>query len=305
MAGSDAVVAVKAPRVARVAPWESRRWLGVRKFVGYFVLVTWALIFIMPFALAIGTSFKSLPDIAQNPVNPFPDRSLGSPTLEGIRMLATENVRVPRWTFVSVVVSVTVTLGRLVLASLAGYALARLRFPGRSLVFAAVVAVLMMPGIVLLVPKFIVMKQLNILNTWFGLTLPIMFDAFSIFLMKQFFESLPRELEEQAAIDGAGIFQTFYKVMLPVAAPGLIALTILAFQGSWNEFLNPLICCAANPDLRTLPTGLALLVGQFGEARPDHALNAASLITTVPMAIIFFTFQRYFVQGVAYTGIKG
>ncbi len=123
--------------------------------------------------------------------------------------------------------------------------------------------------------------------------------------MKQFFESIPKEMEEAAAVDGATIFQAYFRVILPLAAPGLIALTILSFQGSWNEFLHPLIAAPAEPDLRPLPVGLALLRGQFGESLDMPVLTGASVLTTIPVAIIFFIFQRYFIQGVAATGVKG
>ena len=132
-----------------------------------------------------------------------------------------------------------------------------------------------------------------------------LFDAFAIFLMKQFFEQLPDELLEAAAIDGASAWQTFSRVMLPLAAPGLIALTILSVQGIWNEFLHPLIAVPGAPELATLPLGLANLRASFGQAQPWNTILAGSLITTIPIAIVFFVFQRYFVQGVAATGVKG
>jgi multiple sugar transport system permease protein len=302
------------PRVPRPRPvpasWVPRRrrggtpvWRPIRRFLGYAVLIGFALVFIYPFLLSALTVFKALPDIASNPVNPLPDPRYGW-TLEGIRGLQRGSVRIPRWFTNSVVVTVTVVLGRLILCSLAGYALARLRFVGRTLVFSLVVAVLAVPAIVLAIPRFIVMKEMGILNTYAGLILPLMFDAFGIFLMKQFFEQLPPELEEAAAIDGATTFQVFWRVMLPIAAPGLIALTILSTQGSWNEFLHPLIAAPTNPDLRTLPVGLALLRGAFGQGQPWNTILAGALITTIPMAIIFFTFQRYFVQGVAASAVK-
>jgi multiple sugar transport system permease protein len=143
------------------------------------------------------------------------------------------------------------------------------------------------------------------LNSWSGLIVPLAVDAFGIFLMRQFFLSIPREMEEAARIDGATIFQTYFRIIFPLAAPGIIALTILSFQGSWNEFLHPLIANPSNQALRTLPVGLALLRGAFGENLDIPALLGASVLTTIPVAIIFFAFQRYFVQGVAATGVKG
>jgi multiple sugar transport system permease protein len=276
-----------------------------KRAIGYAALVFFALIFIYPFLLTVTSSFKSLPDIQANPVALLPSPEFGGATTEGIERLSSGQIRFPRWAFNSVVTTVAVVLLRIAFDATAGYALARLRFPGRRLIFRLVVAVMAVPGVVLLIPKFLVMRQLGILNTYAGMILPLAFDAFGIFLMKQFFEQLPYELEEAAAIDGASTWETFRMVMLPLAAPGLIALTILSTQGVWNEFLHMLIAAPSEPDLKTLTVGLAGIRGAFGEAPPWNTILAGSIITTIPIAIIFFTFQRFFVQGVAASGTKG
>ncbi len=277
----------------------------VKRIFGYTALIFFALIFIYPFVLTITSSFKSLPDIQANPVALLPSAEYGGATLEGIARLNSQQIRFPRWAFNSVVTTASVVLLRIAFDTTAGYALARLRFPGRRAVFTLVVAVMAVPGVVLLIPKFLVMRQLGILNTYAGLILPLSFDAFGIFLMKQFFEQLPRELEEAAAIDGASTWETFRHVMMPLATPGLIALTILSTQGVWNEFLHMLIAAPSEPNLKTLTVGLAGIRGAFGEAPPWNTVLAGSIITTIPIAIIFFTFQRFFVQGVAASGTKG
>lgn len=289
----------RATRVGASGPVER-----VRMALGYGLLILFALVFIMPFVLVLVTSFKTLPDIQANPVQLWADPRYGW-TLDGIRGLNTSNIRIPRWAFNSTLVTVVATLGRVFLASLAGYALAKMAYPGKQILFGLVIVLLAVPGVVLLIPKFLVLKELGLLNSYFGLILPQMFDAFAIFLMKQFFEQLPDELIEAAAIDGASPWQTFSRVMLPLAAPGLIALTILSTQGIWNEFLHPLIAVPSNPDLVTLPLGLANLRSAFGQGQPWNTILAGTLITTIPIAIVFFTFQRYFVQGVAATGVKG
>ena len=282
-----------------------RRWLARLRLGGsYVVLVAFALLFIMPFVLAGISSFKSLPDIAANPTALAFEDELGSPTLEGVERLNRDRIRLPRWALNSTIQTVSVTAGRLFLATMAGFALSRLRFRGRWLVFSAVIAVQAIPGIVLVIPKFLVMKELGILNTYWGLILPLVFDAFSIFMMKGFFDAVPRELEEAAAIDGASLWQTYSRVMLPLVAPGIIALTVLSVQGVWNEFLHSLLAAPSNADIRTLPVGLALLRGAFGQNNPWNTLMAASLLTTIPMAIVFITFQRYFRQGVSLSGLK-
>ncbi|MDH4119837.1 MAG: carbohydrate ABC transporter permease, partial [Acidimicrobiia bacterium] len=266
----------------------------IRRFAGYTILAVFALMFIYPFVLTMSSSFKSLPDIQANPVSPLPDPAFGGATTEGITRLDSDQVRFPRWALNSVITTAAVVALRIALDATAGYALARLRFPGRRAIFRLVVAVMAVPAVVLLIPKFLVMRQLGILNSYAGLILPLAFDAFGIFLMKQFFEQLPRELEEAAAIDGASVWQTFTRVMLPLAAPGLIALTILSTQGVWNEFLHMLIAAPSEPDLKTLTVGLAGIRGAFGEAPPWNTILAGSVITTLPIAAIFFTFQRFF-----------
>ena len=214
-------------------------WRSIKRFLAYGLLVAFALAFIYPFVLSAFTVFKTLPDIAANPVRLLPSPEFGWST-QGIEGLNRGNIRIPRWAVNSVFITVVVVLGRVLLCSLAGYALARMRFIGRTFVFALVVAVLAIPGIVLAIPRFIVMKQLGILATYSGIIIPLLFDAFGIFLMKQIFEQLPSDLEEAAAIDGASTVQVFFRVMLPLAAPGLIALIILSTQGTWNDFLHPL-----------------------------------------------------------------
>jgi multiple sugar transport system permease protein len=275
-----------------------------KRVVGYTLLAFFALVFIMPFVLSIATSFKTLPDIQANPVSLIADPQYGW-TLDGVRALNSRNIRLPRWTLNSVITTVCVVALRIVFASLAGYALARLRFRGRGLLFALILAVQAIPAIVLAIPRFMVMKQLGILNTYSGMILPLAFDAFAIFMMKQFFEQLPRELEEAAAIDGATTWQTFRYVMLPLAAPGLIALTILSTQGAWNEFLHILIARISRPELATLPVGLAGISAAFGEAPPWNTMTAGAVITIIPIAVVFFIFQRYFVQGTAASAMKG
>ena len=219
------------------------------------MLVFFALVFLYPFILSFATTWKSRAEVAAHPVLPWPlDPS----------SRAWENILVhsefPLWTLNSITVTVLATLLRLFLDSLAGYSLARLNWRGRGLVFAFVLGVLAVPPIVLTVPRFLVLKEMGLLNSYAGLVLPLAVDAVGIFIMKQFFEAMPAELEEAARIDGAGIFRTFWSIMLPLARPGLITLAILSFQGTWNEFLLPLIVVrgragAVDAALRALDAG--------------------------------------------------
>jgi multiple sugar transport system permease protein len=276
--------------------------LSVRRAAMYAFLVLFALVFIYPFVLSAATSFKTRPDVATNPVLPWPQE---------FSTRAWSNLFLhsdfPLWTFNSVLVTVLATLGRIFIDSLAGYSLARLQWRGRGLVFAGILAVLAVPPIVLTVPRFLVLKEMSLLNSYAGLVLPLAVDAMGIFLMKQFFEGMPKELEEAARIDGANIFQAYWHVVLPLARPALITLTILSFQGVWNEFLMPLIVVRASPSHWTLPFGLSTLGkgGAGGQSFDYPVMMAGSILTIIPVAIIFVVFQRFFVRGVAASGVKG
>ncbi|MEW5988988.1 MAG: carbohydrate ABC transporter permease [Chloroflexota bacterium] len=271
----------------------------LRLILSYGLLFLLALSFFYPFLLAIGTSFKPLPEIAQNPVALFPKTF----TLEGYEQMAGLNVG--RWMFNSAFVALAITVGNILFASMAGYALARIQFPGRTAVFLGILGTMMIPGIVLLIPMFIILKQLSLIDTYGGLILPKLATAFGVFLMKQFFESVPKEMEEAARIDGCNRWQMFFRVVLPLARPALVALVIFSFQGAWNDFMFPLIVISVNQDLYTLPLGLAILRGGLGENLQWNAILAGSLVTTLPMALIFLFFQRYFVEGISYGGLKG
>ncbi|MET7706742.1 carbohydrate ABC transporter permease [Micromonospora sp. NPDC005413] len=282
---TDRPAAAPARRQHRAA-----RTLATR-FLGYATLVFFGLVFLYPFVIQIGNALKTEPDAAANPLSPFPDPL----TLAGFeRIFAGTNF--PLWLGNSLLVTVLVTIGRVFFDSLAGYALARLRFRGRGGLFAAVIAVMAVPGVVLLIPKFLVLNQLGIYNSYAGLVVPLLADAAGVFIMKQFFESIPLSVEEAARIDGASIFRTFWSVVLPMAKPALITLTILSFQSSWNEFPHSLVA-VQNPDLFTLPRGLADLVsGSLGKGTQYPLKLGAALLATIPVAIIFVVFQRYFVR---------
>lgn len=301
--------------------------------IGWLVIITFALIQVLPFVFAVANSFKCLPAIAQAeqafiPVPPFDvacmsetiaedgsvirrnrpasDTTSGAffnPTLEGYREIF--DARLPRWLFNTAFIALTVMFLRLIIDSLAGYALARIEFRGQRLLFFFVLSLLMIPGIVLLLPRFIILSEVGLTNSYWALTLPFAASLFGVFLMKQFFESIPKEVEEAAMVDGANRFMIFFRIVLPISTPALTALAIFSFQGMWNEFLQVLLLVSTNSDLWTLPLGLSFMRGQFGENLRWHAFLAGSVITTLPLAIIFFALQRYFVEGISYTGLKG
>jgi multiple sugar transport system permease protein len=279
-----------------------RRRAVVAVVVGMAVLVVFALVFLYPFVIQIAGSFKSQPDAAAHPLSPVP-----RPVTVGdsFAKLFNGSTDFPLWTFNSVVVTLFVTGGRLLLDSLAGYALARLRFPGRGALFAGIIAVLAVPGVVLMIPKFLVLNQLGIYDTYGAMILPLLADAGGVFIMKQFFETVPVAIEEAARIDGAGTFRLYWSVVLPMARPALLTLTILAFQGSWNELTNMLVA-VQSPNLYTLPRGLAdLVTGSLGAGTQYPLKLSAALLATIPVAIVFILFQRYFVRGANEGSVKG
>jgi multiple sugar transport system permease protein len=281
--------------VRQINPWRE----NLRLVLSYALLFLIALIFLYPFVLAISTSFKTLPEINERPVALIPQTF----TLEGYQRMFALNVG--RWAFNSFLIATIVTISNVLFSALAGYALTRIAFPGSRFVFLAIIGTMMIPGIVQLIPMFIVLKSLNMIDSYSGLIAPKMVTAFGIFLMAQFFEAIPREIEEAARIDGASRFRTFFQVVLPLARPAIVALVIFSFQGSWNEFMHPLIVITTNQDLYTLPLGLAFLRGGLGQNLQWNALLAGSMLTTLPMALIFFFFQRYFIEGISYSGVKG
>jgi multiple sugar transport system permease protein len=276
-----------------------RRVPQAAQVAGYTVLIAFAIIYLYPFLIQVVTSAKTSPDATNNPLHLLPQPF----SLDAFRRLARADF--PLWFFNSVWVTALVTVGRVAFDSLAGYALARVAFRGRSVLFAGVLAVISVPPVVLLIPKFLVLKQLGMYDTPAALFVPLIADAAGVFIMKQFFESVPVSIEEAARIDGAGTLRIFWSVVLPMSRPALITLTILSFQGSWNE-LPHFIVASQDPSLFTLTKGVATLTsGQLGSGNQFPITMAAALLMTIPVAIVFFVFQRYFVTGATEGGVKG
>ncbi len=254
----------------------------------YALLAVIAIIYIFPFLIQIATSFKTDSDAANNPVSLIP----ANWTTATYETLFGGGLDFPLWAMNSIIVTVCVTIGRVLFCSMAGYALARLHFRGRGVVFAGIIAVMAVPGVVLLIPKFLVVNQLGIYDTYAGMIVPLLVDAAGVFIMKNFFESIPVSVEEAARIDGAGIFRTFWSVVLPMARPALVVLTILSFQGSWNE-LSHFVVTAQSAELYTLTKGVATLAaGGLGQAQQFPLKLGAAALMTIPVAVLFFIFQR-------------
>ena len=276
----------------------SSRFLVIfRKAGSLLLLIAAALVFLMPFIWSLSISFQVDGDVFGWPIKLIPDPA----TIENYQRLWSD-IPFGRWLFNSTLIVVIVTISNLFFDSLAGYAFARMEFPGKNLLFLAFLGSMMIPGHITMVPKFMLFNALGLVNTYPGLIAPHLVQVFGVFLMKQFFESIPKELEEAARMDGCSAFQTFWKVILPVSRPALVALGIYIFQGNWNEFLWPVVMSTTD-DMFTLPMGMAMFRYEYKVEWP--MLMAGSMLIALPTLIIFLTFQRLFIQGVATTGLKG
>ena len=286
----EAATTVAKTEAPRLRPHRRRhlsRGAIVATVVTYAVLAILAVIYIYPFLISVAGSFKTDADATQNPLSLLPETW----SFSAYERLFT-TVPLLGWAGNSAIITVIVTLCRVFFDSLAGYALSRLRFKGQTIVFAALVAVMAVPNVVLLIPRFLILKQLGLYDSYAGMIIPIIIDAAGIFIMKQFFESIPVSVEEAARIDGAGIFRTFWSIVLPMALPALVTLFILSFQGSWNEFAH-FIISRQSADLNTLTTGVASLTsGELGSGNQYPLQLAAAVLMSIPVAIIFFVFQK-------------
>jgi len=279
-------------------PGEMPYWLRVViKALSYAILLALALAMFIPFLWSLSTSLKSAGDVHQFPPQFIPDE----PTLQAYRTVLTD-VPFPRWFMNSFLIALVVTMANLAFCSMGGYALARIKFPGRKVIFTVILATMMIPAQITMIPVFRILQGIGLVNTYGGLIVPFMVNTFGIFLMKQFFESVPTELEEAAMLDGCSRFRIFWNIILPLARPALAALTIFAFLGNWNSFMMPLII-VSDPALSTLPLGLAMFRGEYFTDWP--VLMAASVLIIAPVAFLYLFLQRYFVEGIAHTGLKG
>lgn len=270
----------------------------VRKLITYVLLIGTSICFLTPFAWLVISSLKPNDEIFVFPPTWWP-----RPVEWSNYVQALTSQPFGRYALNSLLIAFVNVVGNLVSNSIVAYGFARFRFPGRRVLFMILLATMMVPSQVLLVPQFILFHELGWINTFLPLTVPSFFgSAFYVFLLRQFFMTIPVELEEAARIDGAGPLRIFFSVVLPLIRPALTAVAIFSFQGAWNDFLTPLIYLS-DPSKFTLQLGLAQFQGSF---HTDwNLIMAASVVVMLPMAIIFFAAQRYFVQGITMTGTKG
>lgn len=293
---------LRAETAVAAAPPVGDRGAVWRRRLAYAFLIGYAVLMFVPFAWSVVTSFKTLPDTARLTFIPQPF------TLAAWEFAFTRlDPSLPRLFFNSAVIAVVVTISNVLLGSMAGYAFARLRFRGREILFLIVLATLMIPDQLRLVPVYLMLNAVGLTKgvlQYAGVIVILAISGTSIFLLRQYFMSIPRDIEEAARMDGAGFFTTFWKVMLPLAGPALAAVAILQFQGTWNGYFWPLIILQ-DPDQYTLPLGLSQfrLAGGFTNNWPP--LMATVVMATIPILILYLFFQRYFVEGIAASGVKG
>lgn len=253
-----------------------------------------------PFLWMALSAFKTRRDLTASPPVWIPSEW----TLSNFTALL-DQLDMPRYFLNSLIVAVLVTLCNLLFCSMLGYALAKLEFTGRSKVFGVVLAALMVPGNLLILPLYVLMTRLGLIDTYAGLVLPFAAGAFGVFLMRQFMQSIPDELLEAARIDGAGEWYIFWRIVLPLVKPALATLTIFTFLGSWNNFVWPLIA-TNDPDKYTLPVALATFANDPNRTvgGGNGMLMAGSLLVVLPVLFVFVVLQRHFTQGIATAGLK-
>jgi multiple sugar transport system permease protein len=267
-----------------------------------------ALAMVMPFLWMVTASFKTRAEIERNPTQLVPS----DPTTRNYPIIlnlqpdpATGkflNLRFKHWYFNSVFVALGVTFLQVLTSAMAAYAFSRLHWRGRDRVFLLYLATMMIPGVVLMIPNFQIMVSLGLLDSYAGLILPQAFSAFGTFLLRQFMLSIPPSLDEAATIDGAGHWRIFWDVIMPLARPGVIALSIITFLGAYQSFTWPLIVLS-DDQLYPLPVGLLALDGVYGAQ--TELIMAATVMTIVPLIVIFIVFQKFLVKGLQVGGVKG
>ncbi len=263
----------------------------------HLILLPLAIVMIIPLIWMVVTSFETLNETRRFPPVLVP----GSVRWQNYRDVL-QQAPFARWFLNTLVVTVVVVIGNLIFCSLAGYAFARLKFFGRDVVFMLVLATLMIPFQVIMIPTFLIVRQLGLIDTLGALIVPNLAGAFGIFLLRQFFRTLPIELEEAARIDGASRLGILFKIVLPLSGPALATLAVITFMWTWNDFLWPLVTIYSSNNM-TLQLGLTTFQG--AHQSNTHLLMAATMMSMLPLLLLFFVAQRWFIRGIATTGLKG
>lgn len=271
---------------------------ALKIFSGYFILGIIALSMLMPFFAMVNLSFSQNSEIFSYPPSIFPKN-----WTFGNYLSVFSSIPVARYFLNSLFVAVITTIGQVIFSAFAGYAFAKLKFKGSDFLFFIILITMMIPPQVNIIPLFFLMRELHLIDTYQALIIPGFFGGFGIFMFRQFFLNLPKDLEESSRMDGCNIFETFCKIALPLALPTIAALAIFTFISSWNSFMWPLI--VTNSDsMRTLPVGLSVFKGSFREITIWGDLLACAVICTIPTVLIFLVGKRYFISDLIRGSLK-
>jgi multiple sugar transport system permease protein len=279
---------------------QRKHHISIGKIVALIVVSAGALFILTPVFWMLSTSLKTL-----NQTLAFPPVWIPSPFQ--FKNYPDALSSLPFGTFArnSAIVSLTILVGEVITNSFVAYGFARLRGPGRRWIFMVLLSTMLIPFPVLVIPQYLLFSRLGWINTFLPLIVPPWFgSAFLIFLVRQFYMTIPRELDEAAEIDGCGYFSIYLRIIVPLSKPALASVAIFSFTYNWNDYLAPLIYLNS-PDKYTLPLGLASFLGRPGTVIPWHQLMAASLVTVLPCVLLFFFAQRFFIQGIVVSGVKG
>ena len=283
--------------IPRLYVWGQRIRYSLTYWLGLLLLFLFSVIVLAPLVWTFSTSLRLPIESFSLPPKWFPTNPQWSNYLQVFR-----TTPFGRYLVNSAAVTVSVVLGQLVTACLAGYAFAQLEFPGKKVLFWVVMATMMLPLQATIIPVFVLISKLGLSDTRTGLILPALPTAFGTFLLRQYFLTAPKEFEEAAEIDGANPFQAFFQVYMPLAAPGLAVLAVLAFNGYWNEFFRPLIFLSSQ-DLLTLPLGLVRLVG-YERTGSISVVFAGVMLSLIPVLIVYAFGQRFLIEGIMQGGVK-
>ena len=269
----------------------------LRRVLLYIVLILIAVIMVVPFLWMLSTSLKTQYDAVKIPPVWIPD----PPQWENYVKLFTEQ---PMFQFMLNTIKIVffVVLGQLFFSSLAAYSFARISFKGRNVVFFFYIATLMVPGQVTMIPTYLMFAKAGLTDNHLALILPAFFSAFGVFLLRQFFMSLPRELEEAAEIDGCNPFMTYWRIMLPLVVPAMLTLGVFTLMNTWNDYMGPLIYLSS-PEKYTMTLGIAYFKGV--STTQWNLVMAGSIVSVVPILIAYLCAQKYFIEGIAFSGVKG
>ncbi len=269
-----------------------------RIFVGYLILIFIALSMLYPFLVMVNLSFVKNDAIFSQAGNVF----YTGLTVENYKHVF-EQIPLSRYFLNSLIVATVTTVGQVLFASLAGYAFARFKFRGRDFLFLLILITMLIPPQVNIIPLFFIMREFHLIDTYSALILPGLFGGFGVFLMRQYFLSYPKDLEEAAKIDGCNLFQGFFKIAMPLALPTVVTLALFTFVSAWNSFMWPLIVTNSE-SMRTLPVGLAIFKGSFREITLWGELLACSVICTIPVIGVFLLGKKYFINDIMQGGVK-